>query len=105
MRVCVTGGLGFVGAHLCRLLAGRGHEVVCVDRLSGHYAPGSGADAAAELDSLGVEVVRADAADPLALALVPGCHAVVHLAALPGVRARHSLRTLWEGTVAVTAAV
>jgi nucleoside-diphosphate-sugar epimerase len=105
MRVCVTGGLGFVGVHLCRLLAGRGNEVACVDRLSGRYGPGSGEDAAPGLESLGVDVLRAGAEEPLAADLMRDCDAVVHLAALPGVRTRHSERALWDGNVAVTAAV
>lgn len=29
----VTGGAGFLGSHLCALLAGKGHRVVCVDNL------------------------------------------------------------------------
>src|ERR671925_99040 len=45
-RVCVTGGLGFVGSHICAALAERGYEVTCVDRLSGTYGPGSGLEAA-----------------------------------------------------------
>lgn len=32
MRVAITGGTGFVGRHLARLLAGSGHEVVLIAR-------------------------------------------------------------------------
>jgi UDP-glucose 4-epimerase len=36
-RVLVTGGAGFMGAHLTRALLDRGHEVVALDDLSGGY--------------------------------------------------------------------
>jgi UDP-glucuronate decarboxylase len=30
-RILVTGGAGFLGSHLCEILVGAGHEVLCVD--------------------------------------------------------------------------
>ncbi|HEY0336049.1 MAG TPA: NAD-dependent epimerase/dehydratase family protein, partial [Burkholderiales bacterium] len=30
-RVLVTGGVGFLGSHLCERLLQNGHEVLCVD--------------------------------------------------------------------------
>ncbi len=32
-RILVTGGVGFIGSHLCDYLIGEGHDVLCVDNL------------------------------------------------------------------------
>jgi nucleoside-diphosphate-sugar epimerase len=75
-RVLVTGGLGFIGGRLCRALLDQGVEVRCVDDLSGTYAAGRGQSAAAVLAEWGADVhIVAAAVD-----------AVIHLAAIPGVR-------------------
>ena len=36
-KILVTGGAGFVGSHLCELLASSGHEVFSVDVLTDYY--------------------------------------------------------------------
>lgn len=90
-RVCVTGGLGFVGSHVCRGLIDRGYEIVCVDALIGSYAPGAGRAAAAEIAASGsASVVHADLATDRLEPLLDGVGAVIHLAALPGVRTAHA---------------
>lgn len=104
--VCVTGGLGFVGSHLCRALAARGHRVRAVDALTGAYANGTGPEAAAELAATcAVEVVEADVVSAPLDALVRDMDAVVHLAALPGVRARHAHGRLRACNVLATARI
>ena len=85
-HVLVTGGLGFIGSRLVPRLLGEGFAVRCVDDLSAAGAPGTGPEAAAALAARGVEIVL-DHARP---AHVAGMDAVVHLAALPGVRAVRS---------------
>lgn len=101
--VCVTGGLGFIGVPLCLALADLRYRVVCVDRLTGRYAPGRGPAAAGELARRGVAVVQADIAGVALEALLENVDAVVHLAALPGVRTRHGLAELWDENTATTA--
>ena len=98
-RVVVTGGLGFLGSRLCEALLGAGHAVRCVDDLSGHYAKHTGPAAAPALAALGAEVL----VEPAAPVHLRGADAVVHLAAVPGVRTRRSASELHEANVALPA--
>ncbi len=70
--VCVIGGSGFVGRHLCQQLAARGYRV---------RVPTRDRERAKELTLLPtVELVVADVHDPAALAaVVQGCDAVINL--------------------------
>ena len=75
MKALVTGGGGFLGKAVVRLLVGEGWEVRSFSR--GAYP---------ELDRLGVEQVRGDLADGEKVAeAVRGCDAVFHVAAKAGV--------------------
>ncbi|MDR3202831.1 MAG: UDP-glucose 4-epimerase GalE [Bifidobacteriaceae bacterium] len=75
MTILVTGGAGYIGAHVVRLLTERGHRVAVVDDLSFGTADRVG----------GAPLTRLDIADPGAVErLVPamaGVSAVVHIAA------------------------
>jgi UDP-glucuronate 4-epimerase len=84
--VCVTGGLGFVGSRLCEALLDEGRSVRCVDSLVGRYAASTGPAAAARLAARGAEIVRAHVGTVPDELVLDGADAVVHLAALPGVR-------------------
>ncbi len=69
----VTGGSGFVGAHVVRALVAEGHDVRCLVR------PGSRRD---NLEGLAVEVVAGDLTDPSTLArAVKGVATLYHVAA------------------------
>lgn len=97
----MTGGLGFVGSRLCAALAERGYGVVCVDRLGAEYSAGAGPDAALALAGR-ARVLRADLADVDLGELLDPVDAVIHLAALPGVRTPHSVARLWAENVEAT---
>jgi UDP-glucuronate 4-epimerase len=99
IRVLVTGGLGFIGSRLCRALLREGAQVRCVDDLSGTYAEATaGPVAASPLAADGAEVIVAGASP----AQVRGMDAVIHLAALPGVRAKHPPGALRAANVELT---
>ena len=50
MRIMVTGGAGYIGAHVVRLLRDRGHHVAVVDDLSTGIARRVGNSAVTVLD-------------------------------------------------------
>jgi dTDP-L-rhamnose 4-epimerase len=80
MRVLLTGGAGFIGRHVARELAARGHAVRVLDSLRPDVH--AGGDAAASLDA---EFHRGDVRDAAALdRALNGVDAVVHLAAKVG---------------------
>ena len=73
MRVFITGATGFIGAHLCRMLVGGGHQIVALVR--------DPKKATAELPTSGVETLAGD----LSLferedVVIPPCDVVIHLA-------------------------
>jgi UDP-glucose 4-epimerase len=101
MRVCITGGAGFIGSWVSEVLVGRGHEVLCVDDFSksvpsyvGHLHNGFRCEKLSILD---------DRFAPAVKTFAP--HSVIHLAAvhfIPDVNARprEAIRINVEGTQA-----
>jgi nucleoside-diphosphate-sugar epimerase len=78
LKAMVTGGGGFLGGAIVRRLVERGDAVRSFAR--GDYA---------SLRALGVETLRGDITDPVAVArAVDGCDVVFHVAALAGVWGR-----------------
>ena len=88
MKVLVTGGAGFIGSHLCEALVARGDEVVVLDNFNDFYDPGIKRANAALLTSIGVQFVEGDIRDVEVLGRLfdDGPDAIVHLAAMAGVR-------------------
>lgn len=80
MKVVVTGGAGFIGANLSRVLLASNEidEVVAFDNLSTGFRT--------NLDGVGARFVEGDILNPDELdAVIDGANAVVHLAARPSV--------------------
>jgi UDP-glucuronate 4-epimerase len=100
--VCVTGGLGFVGSRVCHALLDLGRRVRCVDSLIGSYAPGNGPAAARALAARGAEIVRAHVGAAPDKHVLGGAEAVIHLAALPGVRTPRTFAELWRENASAT---
>jgi nucleoside-diphosphate-sugar epimerase len=79
MKVCVTGGGGFLGSAICRQLASRGDRVIAYQR-----------SAAPALEQEGIEVVRGDINDAGALdEALRDVDAVIHTAAKAGLSVNH----------------
>lgn len=80
MRILVTGGTGFVGAHTVRALVDGGHDVRLVVRRPGQVPVSLGL---VDVDATSVEVRTDDITDRSAMAAAAaGCDAVVHAAAV-----------------------
>jgi len=91
MRWVVTGGVGFIGFHLCRAIAARGDEIVVVDDFSDAPYPRAWKERNQRdlEDELGarIKVTNACVTDRDAMrAAFEGASGVVHLAGLAGVR-------------------
>jgi UDP-glucuronate decarboxylase len=87
-RILVTGGAGFLGAHVCDRLVREGHHVVALDDLS----TGTAANLAAHVERRTVKLLIGDVVDPIPI----DADAIIHLAcpASPAHYQRDPCRTL-----------
>lgn len=77
MKALVTGGSGFIGSNIVKLLLQKGWDVRVIDNLSSGYA--------CNIEGLAVDFVKADVQDGRAVAQAcEGCDVVFHLAACVG---------------------
>ena len=60
-RILVTGGAGFIGSHLCKLLLDQKHEVLCVD----NFFTGAKRNIEHLLDNKNFELLEHDVVNPL----------------------------------------
>ena len=87
MHVLVTGAAGFIGSHLADRLLGAGHRVTGIDDFDPYYERAiKEANLAGFCDHGSFRLCEADLAHDDLGDAVDGIDAVVHLAAVPGVR-------------------
>ena len=89
MHVCVTGGAGFIGGHLCRRLLNGGHHVTAIDNFDPFYPRAMKEEGIEDFPRERFTLIEADIGDTDAL--LQALHArsvdaIVHLAARAGVR-------------------
>jgi len=90
-KILVTGGCGFLGSHVCEYYTKRGDRVLSYDNMTKHELKRTGfaTDEARNhnwnyLNSIGVELVRADIRDfDLLMQHAQGCDYIIHTAAQP----------------------
>lgn len=86
MKCLVTGGIGFIGFHLCSKLI-ETHDVAVIDNLNPYYNLKIKNLNSKELKSLGVKVFNEDILNYTKIKeIMKGIDVVFHLAAQPGVR-------------------
>src|SRR5271170_7947993 len=85
-KVLITGGLGFIGLEVARVLLRQGYSVSLFDNLSSQvHGPVPDLSGLQLLKNSRVQVIRGDVSNPSALpAALADIGAVVHLAAEPG---------------------
>ncbi len=83
MKILITGGCGFIGSHLARLLISHGHSIIAVDDLS----TGSRENISDLPTGSQFRFIRATVEDQMLMTpLVEQCDILVHLAAAVGVQ-------------------
>jgi len=88
MNILVTGGAGFIGSHVCRLLLSEGHTVTLIDDFNDYYDPSIKRANVAALNG-NIKVVEGDIRDRdriQSLFAEGKFGTVIHIAARAGVR-------------------
>jgi len=91
MKICITGGAGFIGFHLAQKLFNEGHEVYGFDNFNDYYDPSLKTARQVKLAEMSIPIVDLDLNSHLLIDYMAHhkFDIVMHLAAYAGVR--HSL--------------
>lgn len=89
-NILVTGAAGFIGSHVAQALVARGDQVLGLDNLNSYYDPARKRANLDEIAAPGIRFLQADLRDPSSWSSSfenDKFDAIVHLAAMAGVRA------------------
>lgn len=91
-NIIVTGGLGFIGSHVCDILLARGYNVIAIDNLDNYYDPQQKYNNLVEVSgkTQKFKFLRGDITNPLCMDTVVERYKpeyIIHEAAQAGVRA------------------
>jgi nucleoside-diphosphate-sugar epimerase len=89
MHICVTGGAGFIGSHLCRRLLNDGHRVVAIDNFDPFYPRAIKEEGIADFTRERFSLIETNVCNTgtiLQALHTRNVDAIIHLAAKAGVR-------------------
>ncbi len=89
MHICVTGGAGFIGSHLCRRLLNDGHRVVAIDNFDPFYPRAIKEEGIADFTQERFSLIETNVCNTgtiLQALHTRNVDAIIHLAAKAGVR-------------------
>ena len=101
MHICVTGGAGFIGGHLCRRLLADGHRVTAIDNFDPFYPRAMKEEGIDDFPAHSFTLIETDICntDAILHALhARDVDAIVHLAAKAGVRPSIETPVAYERT-------
>src|SRR6056297_2788377 len=101
MHICITGGAGFIGGHLCRRLLNDGHRVTAIDNFDPFYPRAIKEEGIEDFPRERFTLIETDICntDTILQALhARSVDAIVHLAARAGVRPSIEAPMAYEAT-------
>ena len=102
MKVLVTGVAGFIGSHAAELFVKNGYEVIGVDNFNNYYPVVLKEKNAADLEKIGVKIVKKDLRTDNLDDVTADVDFIVHLAAQPGISSKVTYKEYKENNLDAT---